>query len=449
VIFKKGNKQIMLSELAKFITENDLGQNLFFAYSPDILDITENLSPELRFYFKDSVDFKLVLNSSNIHTVLSFLKITVFAKNMKVLTWNWKNFASYVLSKTGKDYLIEGQILDLKLLESYSGNKSKCPENYNEAANRLRTIFSSGTWKEIEKVYKNLHHPLMTTVIPRIENSGIISLSQGKKVHAYYEIDGQENGRLKCSNAFNAGFCPHAMTQETKESLKGRDAEEFFISFDFKGQEVYQLAWLSNDLLLKKLCEMPDIYRGLYEIIMEDKNFDKNKRDFAKKIFLPVIYGQSANMLAQKCGLQQSVAEEIIQKIQTLFPEVFKFTQGYLDQVQQHGFAKDIFGKVRKFEANKSYLAKNFAISSPATVVCLEKLIKLYYKLKDKSDIAFTIHDGYVVYANKENWKNIFKMGHEVLSEDSEFCPGLRLKVSVKAGRNLNDLKTISRKGDL
>ena len=82
-------------------------------------------------------------------------------------------------------------------------------------------------------------------------------------------------------------------------------------------------------------------------------------------------------------------------------------------------------------------------------MICLEKLVKLYFKLKNKTDIAYTIHDGYVVYANKENWKNIFKMGHDVLSEDSEFCPGLKLKVSVKAGRNLNDLKTISRKGDL
>ncbi|RTK93407.1 MAG: hypothetical protein EKK64_10215 [Neisseriaceae bacterium] len=439
----------MLSELATLLTENDLGQNLFFAFSPDILDITEDITPELRFYFKDSVDFKIVINNSNIHNVLSFLKLTVFAKNMKVLTWNWKNFASYVLSKTGKDYLIDGQIIDLKIIESYSGKKLKSPENYVEAANRLRNIFVSGTWKEIENVYKNLHLPLMTTVIPNIENSGIISLSEGKKVHAYYEIDGQENGRLKCSKAFNSGFCPHAMIPETRESLKGRDCEEFFISFDFKGQEVYQLAWLSNDPLLKKLCELPDIYCGLYEAIMEDKNFDKNKRDFIKKIFLPIIYGQSANMLAQKCGLQQSVAEEKIQKIQTLFPEVFKFTDKYLKQVQEHGFAKDIFGKVRNFEANKAYLVKNFSISSPATVVCLEKLVKLYYKLKNKTDIAFTIHDGYVVYANKENWKKIFKMGHEVLSEDSEFCPGLKLKVSVKAGKNLNDLKTISRKGDL
>jgi hypothetical protein len=253
---------------------------------------------------------------------------------MKILTWNWKNFASYVLSKTKKDYSVDGSIIDLKIIESYSGKKTKPPIDFNEAKNRLRDLFTSGVWKEVENVYKNLHLPLMTNVIPNLENSGIISVSDGKMLHAYYEIDGQENGRLRCSKAFNASFVPHAMTPELRESLKGRDAEEFFMSFDFKGQEVYQLAWLSNDPLLKNLCKMPDIYRGLYEVIMEDKNFDKNKRDFAKKIFLPVIYGQSANMLAQRCGLQQSVAEEKIQKIQTLFPEVFKFTDKYLKQAQ-------------------------------------------------------------------------------------------------------------------
>jgi hypothetical protein len=63
--------------------------------------------------------------------------------------------------------------------------------------------------------------------------------------------------------------------------------------------------------------------------------------------------------------------------------------------------------------------------------------------LKDKAEIAYTVHDGYVVYATKENWKQVYKKCMDALTSESELCPGLKLKVSCKGGRNLNDLKVI------
>ena len=68
---------------------------------------------------------------------------------------------------------------------------------------------------------------------------------------------------------------------------------------------------------------------------------------------------------------------------------------------------------------------------------------KLNESLKDKAEIAYTIHDGYVVYVTKDNWKQVYRKSMESLTSDSELCPGLKLKVSCRGGRNLNDLKTI------
>lgn len=369
---------------------------------------------------------------------------------MKILVWDWKNLASFILGITKKPYLVDGAIVDLKIIESYAGKKFKPPKNFNEALGRLKDLMTSGIWKEIEPIYKKLHLPLLTRTIPHLETTGLVCTQTGGMVYANYEIDGQENGRLRCSGAFQQGFVPHAMTPELRDALTPRSHNELFMLFDFRGQEVFMLAWMSQDKELLELCAAPDIYLALYEKIT-GKKAEKSDiaRNLAKKIFLPVIYGQSAYMLSQRCGFSQPIAEEIIQRIDTLFPAVSAFIESYQKQLQEHGYAKDIFGKRRSFEEGKEYSVRNFAVQSPSAVVCLEKLNHLYFALREKTDLAYTVHDGYAVYATKENWQTIFKIGVDVLSGESEFCPGLKLKVSVKAGRNLNNLKSIARKGEI
>ena len=124
------------------------------------------------------------------------------------------------------------------------------------------------------------------------------------------------------------------------------------------------------------------------------------------------------------------------------------FVAGYEQQLRETGYAKDIFGKRRlNFEKGKEYLVRNFCVQAPAATVCSEKLISLYFALKGKADISYTVHDGFVVYATKDNWKQVFVTGYEILTGESVLCPGLRLKVACRAGRNLNGLKPLVRKG--
>lgn len=439
----------MLDALAKLLAET-AGQNVFIRFAPDVFDFTSKESqPELHFHLQGGKEFSILLTDENIQQVLPMLRLSVFEKGSKILTWDWKNLVSYILVKTGKNYSVDGAIIDLKVIESYAGRKLKCPKNLIEALNRLKDLITTGIWKEIEPTYKKLHIPLITTVVPHLEAVGVMDSQAGGLVHAHYEIDGQDNGRLRCDKAFSRGFVPHAMTPEMREFLKPRSHDELFMYFDFKAQEVFTLAWLSQDPLLLELCKQKDVYQAIFDKLLDDKISVAEPRNLVKKFFLPVIYGQSAYALSQRCGLPQSTAEMIIQRIDTLFPSVSTFIGGYLKQIQDHGYAKDIFGKRRSFEAGKEYLVRNFAVQAPSAVVCLEKLTHLYFALKDKADLAYTVHDGYIVYATKENWKSVFNTGYEILSSESEFCPGLKLKVTVKAGRNLNELKSIARKGDI
>lgn len=434
----------MLDQLTKLVAEIESEKNIYFFFKPEILDFTDKeIVPEL-YFSTSSKDFNFQLTDENIYKILPLLKF-IFKKDKKIITWNWKNFATYILGKTKKSYFIDSAIIDLKIIESYSGKKNKPPKNLTEALNRLKDLITSGIWKEIEPIYKKLHLPLITTVIPHIETTALIDPLTGGNVYGYYDIDGQENGRLRCFQAFKQGFVPHTMTPDIKDRIKPQE-NKFFMNFDFKGMEVYTLAWLTKDPLLIECCrqEQEDVYLAIWEKITG--KFEKNNRDLVKKIFLPTIYGQSARSLSEHCKIELHLAETIKKQIDTLFPTVLTFFESSLKQLQDLGYAKDCFGKRRQIEVHKDYLVRNFSVQSPAAVVCLEKLINLYFALKDKTDIAYSIHDGYVVYATRENWKTIYKIGRDILTSESEFCPGLKLKVAVKAGVKLNDMKPLEKK---
>lgn len=429
--------------LAKLLSGIDQ-KAVFLRFNPEIMDIAEkDLENELQFMLSDGVSFQVMIRDDTLPLILSMLQLSLFSKDKKVFTWNWKNFSSYVLCKTGKSLDIKASIIDIKILESFSGIKKVAPVSFVEAMNRIKHLVSSGLWKESENIYRKIHLPLMTTVLPHLESVGILDVERAAKVHAYYEIDGQENGRLRCHGAYKKSFVPHTMGSDLKDVLKPIGCDNLFMSFDFKGMEVFVLANSSQDSKLLRLCECDDIYSALFQVLMSSDP-EKNDRELAKKCFLPVIYGQSARSLSLRCGLAADVAEKVVDRISSLFPTAISFVADCESKVKKDGYAKDIFGKRRtNFEVGKEYLARNFAVQSPAATICLEKLIKLYFALEGKAQIAYTVHDGYVIYVTKDNWKQIFKKSMDALTSESELCPKLRLKVSCRGGRNLNDLKVI------
>lgn len=436
-----------VSNLAKLLSAID-GKVVYVTFEPDVLDFTDSIAHKNLILHTSSQQIKINISDESLVTIVSLLKLSVFTKEVKIICWDWKTFASYFYFVTKNCLVVESAIVDLKIIETYVNINLKKPDNFSAALMRLKNLVSEGLWRDIENIYKNLHLPLITTVLPAIESSGILDTAAGGYVYAYYEVNGQENGRLRCFNAFSKGFVPHAMGQDVKSVLKPKKQEELFLSFDYRAMEVYMLAWLSQDSLLLEMCGEKDVYGAIFSKITGN-NFDgNNNREFAKKFFLPVIYGQSARALSDRLGIAREVAEQITERIYSTFPTVSAYLLGFQKQVQETGYARDKFGKRRSFEEGKEYMVRNFAVQSPAAVVCLDKLNQLYFALKNITDIAYTVHDGYTVYADKTNYKQICKIAFDVLSCESQFCPDLRLRVTCRAGRNLNDLKSLARRGE-
>lgn len=436
----------MNSEVIDFLSQIKTGSTLYFRFHPEVLDFTDKSFEKCNLLIQTKEMSKEIVVSNDIdyiNMLISLLKLTLFSKDNKVICWNIKNFISFVKYKTRKDLNLDCSLIDLKILELYLGRKNKEPDNFSNALLRLKSIVQSGEWKEVEEVYKNIFIPLITRVIPSLETTHV--LNDVGMLFPYYEINGQDNGRMKCSKLYSMGYIPHTLSFEEKKIIKPRSYDEIFLSFDYKGMEVFVLANLSKDLLLLDLCKSKDVYFAIADQIL-DIDLEKKSRELAKKIFLPTIYGQTAYSLNKSCDISLNVAEKIQNKINLLFPSSIKFVESYQSFIKQFGYAKDVFGKKRyNFEEGKDYAGRNFSIQSPSSLICLEKLINLHFAIEGKADIAYTVHDGYVVYANKENWKDICKICYNSLITESELCSGLKLKVTCKAGTDLNNMKLLNR----
>lgn len=411
-----------------------IASEVVFVYAnPEIVDFTINKDFEL-FICGVKKNLKVIVNDKNLFSILGILKSVLVGKTL--MTWNIKPLFSLVLFRSKKQFILEDvQILDLKILESYSGIRLDCPKNLVESINRLK--FLKNNFPEYYKVYTKIHLPLLTKVIPDIETFGILDIKDKKEKYSYYEIEGQQNGRLLCHNAFKKCFLPHTLCHEDKNNLKLRGTNEVFMLFDYKHMEVSVLQWLSGDENLKAILNSEkDIYEVFYEEITGNPCDSVEKRNLCKLLFLPIFYGMSAKSIMKEFDYSYDYASHILNKIKSLFPVAYAWIEE-----QQRIANKDYFGRVRNFAIEERYKARNFVVQSAAATICLEKLISLNKVAK----IVYYVHDGYCISCDQSSCQRTFREIVGLLEED--LYPDLHLRVECKIGYNLNKMISCRRKG--
>lgn len=382
---------------------------------------------------------KLNLEPTSLLTVMGILAVSIFAQNINVIGWNIKPLFTYVLYHTKKAFVPDANIWDLKLLESYLDIHQDCPTDLLNGMQRFKLVASSSSWAKLAETYGKVYYPLISKVLPAIEATGLVDEKDKKIRHPWYEVEGQKNGRLLCKEPFNYSYNPHVMKAEDRMKLVSRFQGENFLYFDYEHMEVSVLQWLCQDQQLGEILKKDDVYATIYERVTGERN-----RDLGKKLFLPIIYGESANTLAQVWGIDTIQANNIVHKLKSLFPTTF----AWIDSQQRHaeqGVLEDFFKRKRIFKDN-FYKARNFVVQSPASLICLEKLVVLHERLRNYGRVAFHCHDGYAVSFGNKDFKDVYKASVESLEGESSFCPGLKLTVNVKGGRHLSELIQIHKK---
>lgn len=408
---------------------------------PGVFDFTHpDFVGELVFYsFTEELRFKV--SNKNLISLLGHLNAALFDdKELSVIGWNIKNLASFVRFHTKAVMEWECKCLDLRLLEKFLGISGECPANLAEALIRLKKVIADDSWPKAKQIWQKIYTPLTFEVIPFLETQGIYDIQDRKVLYSYYEIEGATNGRLKCSKEYRHSFVPHSMGPEQRDLFRPKGVDELFMYLDFQNYEISILQWLSNDDRLGQIIDLDeDFYKVVFKLVSGSVCDTEKKRDMCKNFILPIIYGASADSLASRLGISQKTAESIVDRVYKLFPASLKWIKNFQDSVNHIG--TDYLGRKRYFDELSPI--KNFAIQAPAALVSLEKLIALYNKLKGFARVACHIHDGYIVYVSKAAVKMVADIAKEVLEQDSELCPGLKLRTSCKTGLTLAELRVL------
>lgn len=436
----------MNTELFDLVLKSE--SKIFYLYcEQEIIDFTKQDVYTLNIFSKEK-NIQIVFDKASVVKLRSDLKICLFNnKEYFLLGWNFKNLVSYFSYFVKNPLEIACNVRDLRVLEYYEAKYLEPPKTYSEALKRLNRIKSDTTdLPQILKIYQTVYSPLIREVLPHIETTGLVNNNEKITQHAYYDIT-EKTSRLKTYRAFSRGFSPLNLDSAAKEHYSA-GYDEIFLNFDFNGFEVFVLQWLSQDQELKGIIDNGgDLYSLIFEKIFERK-CELNERNLVKKIFLPVIYGQTSFTLSEilKNSDTTLTANEVSDRIYSKFETALNWVHDQLAFFRKNSFCLDYFGRKRNFKIDEEFAVRNFVVQSPAAIICLEKLILLYNQLKKDIRIPLYVHDGYYLAVHKDNWQEIYKQADDLLSSESELCKGLKLRVVCKGGRNLNNLKLIRRK---
>lgn len=419
-----------------------VNKSLFLKTEPEVPDFTNGSSFKLFLHGnEDYLEFNV--NPNTIMGVIAVFDATIFDKNYldRLYSWNIKALASYFCFFSKKTFFPTTNILDLKIIEGFLGIRKNSPENLVECIDRIKAAVKCKNWT---KLYKTIHLPLALRVLPEIETQPLLNEDSKRCEFPYYEIEGQTNGRMNCLRKYAQSYLPHNMGPDVKKTLKPRGYGLRFVCSDFRHCEVTVLQWLSNDLRLKEILDSgADLHEQIYEIVTGDPCNTENKRKLSKKMFLPVMYGCGPSGLAQNLSVAEGVASELISRIKNNFETAWEWMQQKQDQAK-NSVIEDFFGRPRRFEENQSYLARNFVVQGVAATACQEKLIMLYNELnKDEARLVFSVHDGLGLVCQTKHAHETFKTIKKVCESESLLCPGLKMKVEVKFGAKLDNMKVL------
>ena len=425
-------------QLDDFLRDN---KSVYIRLQPDIADFTKKTFSGSLIVVGKKTQVSIPFSHNNLGTFVGMLNNTIFSSDYveRIYCWDIKSFNSFCLYHLGRTPNIQIPVFDLQVIENFVGLNSPAPSNIQEFGLRIQTAMRMSDWGN---AYKQVHMPLMMEVIPAIETFSVLHAGLRQEVHPYYQIEGQQNGRLNSVKAFHRGYLPHNMGPELRKNLMPLGERKRFLLADFRHCEVTMLQWLSKCDVLKAIIDSgDDVHEKIYEKITNQSCDDENKRNKSKIIFLPVIYGCGPSTLAKNLKLPVEIGKEIIRRIHSLFPTPIKWAREQ-ENLAKQGTFKDHFGRVRKLTPKEAWKARNTAVQGPSATFCAEKLIKLHRDM-EYGKLAFSVHDGYGVVCDIPKAKSNYVEVKKILESESELCPGLKMKVQIKFGSTLGDARVL------
>lgn len=231
---------------------------------------------------------------------------------------------------------------------------------------------------------------------------------------------------------------------------------DYFISADYSQIELRVLSHIADDENLKQAFILgKDIHTETAKNIFsvsDDKEVTADMRRAAKAINFGLIYGKGAFSLAKDLKITRKEASEYIEKYLGEYPNVKKYMSDVVENAQNTGFTKTLYGRRRYFpefsQSNKMVRAmgERAALNSPiqgtAADIIKIAMINVSNQLEKgnfKSKLILQIHDELIIDCVKSEKDRVMEMLQS--SMENAVKLSVPLTVSIGCGKNLDECK--------
>lgn len=275
------------------------------------------------------------------------------------------------------------------------------------------------------------------------------------RVHTHFSQTSVATGRLSSSdpNLQNIPADAHGYGIQVRAAFK-TSPEELFVSADYSQVELRVMAYLSQDISLKRAFEQNiDIHTQtaskLFNVELEQVTHEQ--RQIGKRINFSVLYGLTPYGLAKDLGLPFKDAKRYIDTYFEQYSGVKAWMDTIIEFAKQHGYVKTLYGRRRYvpaiYESNHALyqeavrIAINTVVQGTAADIMKLGMIQLEQRLKQENipaRIILQIHDELLLSAPHQSVADVTRITQEVLEQVVAW--NVPLQVTVRSGSTWKDV---------
>lgn len=281
---------------------------------------------------------------------------------------------------------------------------------------------------EISKLKK-----IKSTYIDKI----LISLDSDSRLRTFFNLHTTTSGRLSSSGKLNMQQLPRD-NKAPKRCITARPGYNI-VSGDLGTAEMYVVAVLSGDKVLQQIFVNGEDYHSMiakykFDLPYTDKEIKENfshYRQEAKTVSFEILYKLNFN-------------EEVLKKFKTLK----KWLHTQKDQIEEHGFIYQFFGRKRRmpnvFSSDRQVRAHevrsgvNALVQGPSSDINLFACIDLVNYIQDKNmktKVFAMVHDSILAEVPDDELEHYCVKLKEFMQKDRGLSiPGTPIKVDIEIG---------------
>lgn len=318
--------------------------------------------------------------------------------------------------------------------------KNKAYSTSNIVLERLAEL-SEGTVPRLILEHRELSKMLTGFVMPlqrAADDEGII--------HTTFEAAATGTGRLSSRdpNLQNIPAIGH-WAEEIKAGLVPVREGNIFVAADYSQIELRVLAHLSGEeRLIEAFRKGRDIHTEtaswVFGVLPE--MMTPELRRAAKMVNFGLLYGMTAYGLAERLGISQKEAKDIMTKYFEALPNIQEFLSNMVKDAKARGYARTLAGRIRPV---KEIPAKNQAldralINTPiqGTAADIARRAMIEYEHKGSGELFLQVHDSLVCECPENEADEVAAALREIMIASGGEVE--HLEVELKRGKSLADV---------